>query len=61
MLPDARIIFCVGFDGEGKEGGERARQRIEVVWALKRNVSENWTGEEAWGEMVAVMPWRTRS
>jgi hypothetical protein len=59
VLPDARIIFCVGFVGDGVEGGERARQRMEVVCALKRNVSENWTVLE--GEMVAVMPWRTRS
>lgn len=58
MLPLARITFCVCF-GTGAEGGETARQRMADSWALKRNVSANSAVSE--GEMVAVMPWRTRS
>lgn len=58
VLPVARMIFCVCL-GTGAEGGESARVRIAEVWASKRKVSANWT--ELVGEMVAVMPWRTRS
>lgn len=58
VLPVARIIFWVCF-GTGADGGERARVRIAEVWASKRKVSANCTS--FLGEMVAVIPWRTRS
>ena len=39
----------------GAEGGERARQRIEVVCALKRNESVNWTPELCEGPKISEL------
>jgi hypothetical protein len=62
VAPVARKTFW-DWPGVGAEGGDRARQRIAEVWAVKRKVSAKETdGESGFiGLMVAVTPWRTRS
>jgi hypothetical protein len=73
VLPVASRTFC-DWPGVGTEGGERARQRMAELWALKRKVSANeavlavvlsFDYDFAFGVddgfTVAVTPWRTRS
>lgn len=59
MEPVARRSFC-GWPGVRVEGGERARARIEEVWAVKRKVSEK-VAESCVDGRLAVIPWRMRS
>jgi hypothetical protein len=65
VAPVASMTFW-DCPGAGAEGGERARQRMADVCAVKRKVSAKETVGleevlEDGGSMAQVMPWRMRS